>query len=355
MQRHGGISRVFTEIAGVFASGAIPEVTISPIGAPVVNEHLLHDQRLAKAMGVRGTRSWQWALTRCMLRAPWRGQVDVLHSTFYLRTRIRDYPKAKHVVTVHDMIPELFPSTRMRLRYLTNKHHYALQADQIICVSEATKADLLELYRDIQTPITVVHSGVSSEFNTEHAQSLKPAWLPEEYILFVGKRSGYKDCATLLRAFAQLAADHPRLELVLAGGEPFTRQEAQQCGELGIRDRVIQYTVAEADMPAVYAHAQLFVFPSRYEGFGLPALEAMACGTPTVLCRASALPEIGGEAARYFDPGDEAALAALIDEIIDSDTLRQAMRSAGLQRTASFTWERTARGVAEVYEQALAR
>jgi len=355
MQRHGGISRVFTEIAGVFATGAIPDVTISPIGAPVVNEHLLHDQRLAQAMGVRRSSSWQWALTRCMLRAPWRGQVDILHSTFYLKTRMRDYPRAKHVVTVHDMIPELFPATRMRLRHLADKHRYALHADQIICVSEATKTDLLELYGDIQTPITVVHSGVSPEFHAAQKQSMRPSWLPEQYVLFVGKRSGYKDSATLIRAFARLAVDHPTLTLLLAGGEPFARQEAQQCTDLGIRNRVIQRTVGEGDMPAVYAHAQLFVFPSQYEGFGLPALEAMACGTPTVLCRASALPEVGGDAARYFDPGDDAKLATLIDEVISDSKLGQAMRHEGLKRAAGFTWDRTARGVAEAYQQALAR
>lgn len=355
MQRHGGISRVFTEIASVFAAGTIPGVTISPIGAPVVNEHLLHDRRLADAMGVRPTRSWQWALTRCLLRAPWRGQVDILHSTFYLNTRMRDYPSARHVVTVHDMIPEIFPGTRMRLKHLTNKHRYALEADQIICVSEATKADLMRIYHDIQTPIAVVHSGVSAEFNTHHGERSRPNWLPDRYVLFVGKRSGYKDVATLVTAFGRLAPEYPDLTLVLAGGGPLTRQELQQLGELGIRDRVLQHTVAEGDMPAVYAHALVFVFPSRYEGFGLPALEAMACGTPTLLCRASALPEIGGAAARYFEPGDDATLAALIDTVVMNDHVQQSMHQEGLARAAQFTWERTATGVAEAYAQALSR
>jgi len=243
----------------------------------------------------------------------------------------------------------------MRLRHLADKHRYAMHADQIICVSEATKTDLRKLYGDIQTPITVVHSGVSAEFHAAQKQSMRPAWLPERYVLFVGKRSGYKDSATLIRAFARLAVDHPTLTLLLAGGEPFSRQEAQQCTDLGIRNRVIQRTVGEGDMPAVYAHAQLFVFPSQYEGFGLPALEAMACGTPTVLCRASALPEVGGDAARYFDPGDDAKLATLIDEVISGSKLGQAMRHEGLKRAAGFTSDRTARGVAEAYQQALVR
>jgi len=165
----------------------------------------------------------------------------------------------------------------------------------------------------------------------------------------------HKNHATLIRAFARLAVDHPMLTLVLAGGEPFSRQEAQLCTDLGIRNRVTQRTVAESDMPAVYAHARLFVFPSRYEGFGLPALEAMACGTPTLLCRASALPEVGGDAARYFEPGDDAVLAALIDEVVSGDGLGQAMRRDGLRRAAAFTWERTAHGGAQAYQQALAR
>jgi len=355
MQRHGGISRVFTEIAGVFASDDVPEVSISPIGAPVVNEHLLHDERLAQVMGVRRARTWQWALARCMLRSPWRGQVDILHSTFYLSTRMRDYPDARHVITVHDMIPEIFPSTRMRLRHLSNKHRYALQADQIICVSEATKADLLRIYQDIQAPISVVHSGVSAEFNANQGQRPRPAWLPEQYLLFVGKRSGYKDASTLFEAFGQLAGDHPGLLLVLAGGGPLRRQEQAQLSQLGIRDRVLQHTVAEQDMPAVYSHAVAFVFPSRYEGFGLPALEAMACGTPTLLCRASALPEVGGEAARYFDPGDASTLATLMDAVITDGQVGQSMRTAGLVRASEFTWTRTAQGVAQVYAEVLSR
>ncbi len=355
MQRHGGISRVFTEIASVFANGSIPDVTISPIGAPVVNEHLLHDEPLAQAMRVRPSRTWQWALTRCMLRAPWRGEVDILHSTFYLKSRMRDYPQARHVVTVHDMIPEIFPSTRMRLRHLTNKHRYALNASQIICVSEATKADLLRIYGDIDTPIAVVHSGVSAEFTKQQGNRHRPEWLPEQYLLFVGKRSGYKDVATLFAAFARLVADHPELVLVLAGGGALSRTEQQQLQELGIRHRVLQQTVGEGDMPAIYAHATVFVFPSRYEGFGLPALEAMACGTPTLLCRASALPEVGGDAARYFDPGDSATLASLIDEVLCQLTTRQSMQQLGLRRAAEFTWARTARGVADAYRQALAR
>jgi glycosyltransferase involved in cell wall biosynthesis len=358
LQYHGGISRVFTEIAGIYAAGGVPDVSISPIGAPVVNEHLLHDAQLATVMGVRKARSWQWALTRCLLRKRWRGQVDVLHSTFYLTSRLRDYPGARHVVTIHDMIPEIFPSTVMRLRRLTDKHRYAETADQIICVSQATKDDLQRIYPDIQTPISVVHSGVGAQFTVAAPEAKTPghpSWLPEHYLLFVGKRSGYKDASTLIDAFRTLSAEHPTLVLLFAGGGALTRQETLRLEQLGIAHRVVQRTVEDGEMPNVYRNAKVFVFPSRYEGFGLPALEAMASGTPAVLCRASALPEVGGRAARYFDPGDHATLAQLLDSILTEGAIAAQMRRDGVDRAAEFTWQRTAQGVAAAYRQALAR
>jgi glycosyltransferase involved in cell wall biosynthesis len=285
-----------------------------------------------------------------LLRRRWKTDVDILHNTFYLPRGLGDYPRGKRIVTVHDMIPEVFPKTRRRLDFLTRKHEYLQQADHIICVSEATKNDLLRIYNDIETPISVVYSGVSADFTQGVARDAR---LPERYVLFVGNRRGYKDARTALEAFARIAPEYPDLHLLMVGGGGFSRDEQALVNGLGVRGRVQQRTVSDADMPNAYANAEMFVFPSRYEGFGLPALEAMASGTPAVLCHSSSLPEVGGDAAVYFELGNTDDLAKKMKTLLDEPSIRDHHIALGLQRSAVFSWQRTAQETLAVYAKAL--
>ena len=365
IQQFGGISRLFAELAKQYA-GAVPTetrptetrptgethsgVSLEPMHAPIVNRYILGHPELEQALDVWDAGSPWRALGRFFTRRRPSTSVDVLHSTFYLPHGLAGYPGARRIVTVHDMIPELLPKTRRRLDFITVKRRYVMSADHVICVSEATRQDLLRCYGPIPTPITVVHHGVDPAFRPG-----RPRWqdLPDRYILYVGNRGQYKDAAVLMEAFARFSPAEPDTRLLFVGGGPFTRSERQMLETLGI-DRVTQQrSLPDAEMPAAYGQALMCVFPSRFEGFGLPALESMACGTPTLLAAGSSLPEVGGDAAAYFTPGDAGELTASITELARDDAARSELSAAGIERAALFTWERTASNTAEVYRRAL--
>ena len=350
IQRHGGISRVFAELAREFETDPGHGVQLQPVNAPIVNEYILRDRTTAHRLVVRPGRHWATTIARSMARRRHTGPADIVHSTFYLPRMLKDYPQAKRVVTVHDMIPEIFPKSRRRLDFLTSKHEYVRTADHVVCISESTKRDLLRIFPDVTAPITVIHHGVGVGFGPDVPPL--PAF-PDNYVIHVGMRQDYKDGATLFRAFAQIASGYRDLQLILVGGGPITSREQQLLTSLGIETRVTQTTLREPDLPGAYANARMCVFPSRYEGFGLPALEAMASGTPVVLCDSSSLPEIGGEAAWYFEPGDDAVLAKQMSAILDDRQVAQAVARQGLDRAASFTWNNSAAKLAAVYRHTI--
>ncbi len=350
IQRFGGISRVFAELAHEFISNPDLGVELQAVSAPLVNEYILRDSLTTQALAIKSSKHWAPSIARSLARRRHTGPVDVVHNTFYLPRALKDYPQAKRVVTVHDMIPERFPNTRRRLDFLTVKKRYVEMADHIICVSESTKRDLLAIHGALDVPISVVPSGVGPEFTTE-APCL-PHW-PEEYLLHVGHRGGYKGGSTLFEAFALLKDDFPRLSLVLAGGGALTRDELRALADLRIADRVIQEQVPDSRMPSAYANARIFILPSEYEGFGLPVLEAMACGAPALLCEASSLPEVGGSAAEFFPPRDPGGLARGVSRLLTDDELRQRNIGQGIIRATQFSWKESARRTADVYQASI--
>lgn len=349
IQPYGGISRLFYEKARSFESDSSFGVSIDPLRAPIVNEYLLGDPELAARLQVTRAAGPYRALARYFTRRRRTDAVDVVHNTFYLPRGLSEHPDSRRVVTVYDMIPELLPKTRRRLDFLTEKHAYVQKAHHIICISESTKRDLLRVYPEIHAPVTIAYPGVGPSF---HPDVERVDGLPEPYILHVGNRSSYKDGATLLRAFARIAARFPDHVLFLVGGGPLTQDEASFIASHGLERRVVQRSLGDDEVAAAYRQAEVTVFPSRYEGFGLPAVEAMACGSPLVLTDTSSLPEVGGAAARYFAPGDDAALAAILTELLGDISQQQQLRLAGFDQAAKFTWNGYAMANAEAYRAA---
>ncbi len=346
-QQYGGISRLFAELSKQFLREGSLEVELLPLDAPVVNRYLLDDPYLRDELKVSDAGSTMASLARYFVRMRPRTSVDVIHNTFYLPHGLAGYPKARRVVTVHDMIPELLPKSRRRLDFITLKKRYVMSADHVICVSEATRNDMLRVYGDIKAPISVVHHGVDPIFRPGDP---RVPGLPDRYLLFVGNRGQYKDANVLLNAFATLRAKGEDAALVFTGGGAFTRAERAQHQELGVADRVMQVSLKDTAMSGAYGNALICVFPSRFEGFGLPALEAMACGTPALLAQGSSLPEVGGDAAKYFTPGDAKDLSASIEGLLSDEQERNRMKNAGISRAQGFTWGTAAARTAGIYQ-----
>lgn len=346
IQPFGGISRMFAELAGQFIAEPELGVNLLPLNAPIINRYVLDRDDIRKHLAVRDAQHEYYSLSRYFMRLRARKGQDIVHNTFYLPQGLARYPGAKRIVTIHDMIPELLPSTRRRLDFLTVKRHYVSRADHIICVSEATRQDLLSVYPEVSAPVSVIHHGVNPRFSPD---APRLAGLPETYVIFVGNRRQYKDANVLLEAFATVSLDFPKLYLLLVGGGRLEQSEVALIQSLGIHDRVRQVDLRDDEVVSAYAHAELFVFPSRFEGFGIPVLEAMACGVPALLASSTSLPEVGGDAAKYFAAGDSHDLGKMMLQILGDEGLRKSLTEAGLNRASEFTWHKAAIAHGHVY------
>jgi glycosyltransferase involved in cell wall biosynthesis len=281
--------------------------------------------------------------------------LDLLHSPDFIppfRWRGRS------VITVMDLAFLRFPQllTDESRRYYGQIGRAVTRADAILAISQSTKNDLMDLLNAPAGKITVTHLAADPDCRpvTDPAplQAMRRTYgLPARYLLFVGTLEPRKDLPTLLRAFASLGSAGQDLCLAVAGRPGWLYEQVYElAASLRLGDRVrFLGGVPAADLPALYSGARLFVLPSLYEGFGMPLLEAMACGAPVVCANTSSLPEIAGDAALLFPPGDEAALAQAITTLLLDDGLRRRLSERGLARAARFSWEATARQTLAVY------
>lgn len=267
----------------------------------------------------------------------------------------------RYVATVHDMIPLLWP------QWVTRKHrlvvtaaYYRLrrQADRVIAPSEATKADIVRCLQINPQRIAVIPWGCDERFHPggdpEHFDAVQQRYrLPSQYLLFVGTLEPRKNLTTLLHAYAMLRSDGcgQDLKLVVAGRAGWLYADIFDTVKTLALDEQVIFTgfVADEDLPDIYRGAQLLVFPSLYEGFGLPILEAMASGVPVLTSASASMPEVAGDAAILIDPHDPEAIAAGMARVLAEDRLRQAMIQKGLARARCFTWESVARRTLELY------
>jgi glycosyltransferase involved in cell wall biosynthesis len=272
-----------------------------------------------------------------------RTRHEIVHHTYYFPEYLR-LPARKRVCTVYDMTPELMPELLGGANPHRAKEEFVRACDAVLCISHTTKRDLLAIYGELDKPVIVAPLGVTSQF---FAAVARPVETP--YVLFVGGRFSYKNFDVVLRA---LAAQPPqrRTRLVCTGGGAFSETELARFAELGIAADVEHRQIDDAELPGWYAGAVCLVFPSRYEGFGLPTVEAFAAGCPVVLAEMDCAIEVGGEAAQYFSADDEQALAAILERLASDPAEREQWIALGRARAAEFTWRRTAEITASVYE-----
>lgn len=283
-----------------------------------------------------------------------KGEYDIVHPSHTYATEILPYIKDKPlVVTIHDMIDEIYFCKDSAQHRITSarKKAFALQANKIIAISENTKKDLVRLFNIPEDKVAVIYHGNSLKL-PNHKVSIEPP-LPEKYILYVGLRSHYKNFIVLANAFALIAEKYPELKLICAGGGSFTDEETEILKKLNIAEKIEQRSITDEELATMYNRSQCFVYPSKYEGFGLPLLEAFECGAPVICSSASCFPEIAGDAALYFEAENVEDLLRQLTTIIEEPAIREKLKIAGKERVKLFTWDKTAAQTMEVYKEAI--
>ncbi len=285
------------------------------------------------------------------------GPLDVFHSPDFTLPPVRG---ARTILTVHDLsfmrVPECSdPALRSYLMQAVPAS--VRRADLVLADSESTRADLIELLRTDPDRVEVLHCGVESRFQrVQDARVLQAVrvryHLPERFMLALGTLQPRKNLERLVEAYALTrGVIGDEVKLVVAGGTGWMHEGIlARMEQLGVDHAVcLPGYVEDEDLPALYSLADLFVFPSLYEGFGLPPLEAMACGTPVVTSNVSSLPEVVGDAALTVDPLDVTALAQAMRRVLDDAALRAELVQRGIARAQQFTWSRAARKLLDVY------
>jgi glycosyltransferase involved in cell wall biosynthesis len=280
---------------------------------------------------------------------------ELYHATEHLLLSLPGMPT---VLTVHDLIFRMFPRYHKPLNFMflnLSMPLFCRRAEKIIAVSECTKRDIIKCYRIEPSKIVVVHEAASPRFRPQSQATIeairKRYHLPENYVLTVCVIEPKKNHVGFLRAFEQLCRHHPDLYWVIVGSKGWLYDGffATLDASFARSNVVLPGYVADQDLPALYSGARAFVFPSFYEGFGLPPLEAMACGTPVICSNTSSLPEVCGNAAQYIDPHDTETMAEAMHLVLADAALREAMSGHGLEQASRFSWQRAADQTWAVY------
>ena len=358
-QTYGGISRYIAEqMRGLKALGQqvlLPENFYSE--NVYLREFPDFQRKSLASFSFKGKKMLQNVLgRRASLKAICEKKPEVFHPTYFdpyfLKTlENRNIP---FVLTVHDMIHEIYGHGSrsffsLDAHVIENKRLLAIKAKAVIAVSENTRQDLLRFCPEIDpSKIHVIHHGNSLQ-PTDHLTFRGATNKP--YLLFVGQRKSYKNFAWMAEHIADLLRSEKDLQLICVGGSTFDKVEIEQLAQLGVAHKVQYVTVrSDAELTSLYQGAACFIFPSQYEGFGIPVLEAFACGCPVVLNRASSLPEVGADAAAYFEEANPGSLEEQIRRILNESAFRKTLVERGFERARNFTWAKSAEKHLQVYQ-----
>ena len=287
----------------------------------------------------------QWELPRLLRQAG----AAVYHSTYALMPY---RPGVPTLLTLYDLIPEQFPqmvSPQARLFFKVANRLALRASNHFLAISEATRRDYLAQYRLNPAQITAVPLAVDKQFMPQPetaVSALCQKWnLPQNYVLYLGSNKPHKNLQRLIIAWAIVTQQLPNApQLVIAGAWDARYETVKTAVSQHNLSQKVRFlgSIPDVDLPALYSGATLFVFPSLVEGFGLPVLEAMACGTAVACSNVSSLPEVGGEAVAYFDPANSQQMAAILTELLQNEEKQGVMAKRGLVQSAKFSWEDTA-------------
>jgi glycosyltransferase involved in cell wall biosynthesis len=290
---------------------------------------------------------------RISIKAILSQHYDVFHPTYYNPYFIDHIGKKPFIITIYDMTHEIFSSKFPQYddETITWKKELAKKAAKIIAISENTKKDIIKFYGLKKDKIDVIH--LSSPLKPGTDRSIVPLNIPARYILFVGDRFAYKNFTNFIHAAAR-QLKNADLFVVCAGSNNFTKEESLILLEMGIEKKVLHYPFLDnMTLAYLYKHALCFVFPSLYEGFGIPILEAFTCGCPVVLSDSGAFPEVAGDAGIYFNPENIESIRESLDKVVKDANLRKEMSTKGFRQLSRFSSKITANKTINAYRSML--
>ncbi len=354
-QNYGGVSRYFYELIREFNNMDDIETDLSLL---LSNNYYISDKKFVKYVNFlpnkyfRGKQRLFNLLNKPNSILKLKQQnFDLFHPTYYdpyFLKYIRDKP---FVLTVHDMIHEKFSDMFSSNDKITHQKRLLVEkATKVIAISENTKKDIMEIFGMDKAKIEVIYHG-NSMFPKLNADIRHK--VPKNYLLFVGSRDGYKNFERFIKSIASLLRQKRELFIVCAGGGKLKLGEMKLLLNLDIIKQVLQYNLDDESLAFFYTNALVFVFPSFYEGFGIPILEAFACGCPVICSNVGSLPEIASDGAYYFDPYIEESIKNAVLNILENSSLRENLILNGYKRLKKFSWKQSAEQTRKVYKSLL--
>ncbi|NOU38457.1 MAG: glycosyltransferase family 4 protein [Ferruginibacter sp.] len=361
-QTYGGISRYYTEIFSRLKN----KKDLSILNSVLITKNVYFNQSnlygkpqkrlfyfvtFLNKMGISIRSKTKNINTNFVKRKLKLKNFDLFIPTYYGTYFLEYIDNKPFVLTVYDMIHELYPQYFINdpLEVTKNKKILLEKATKIIAVSKNTKKDILKIYPHIDSnKIEVIYHGNSIYY----AKSITVN-LPEKYILFVGERANYKNFIFMLESLKDVLHNNKTIHIICAGGGKFTVAEKNKISELGLENQVIQKYFEDNELGTFYHNAICFIFPSEYEGFGIPILEAMACSCPIILTNNSSFPEVAGEAGIYFELNNLEDLKNKVKMLIENNSTRREYIKKGLERSKLFSWEKAATDCLNVYKAAI--
>lgn len=353
-QEYGGISRYYYELASRIAQRENCHACVYAL--LYVNKYIKGNEKfeiigtpipIIPKMG-RVHIAVNYLLSRILIR---KCKPDIVHETYYTRYGIAP-AKVNTVLTVYDMTYEKFSNFFPSKHNISKNKEYAVKrAKHVICISESTKNDLIDIFDISPDKISVIYLGFTNN-KAIHKNTLNIGEKP--YILHVGQRTAYKNFRRLLQAYAKSSLLKNNFNLVCFGADRFSNAEIDQIKELNLNpENVIHLKGDDEILNKLYSNAAIFVFPSLYEGFGIPLLEAMSFNCPVVCSNTSSLPEVAGDAAVYFDPYNVDEMIFSIESVVFSSEKRNHLIERGLERIKLFSWEKCTEETLKVYSSLL--
>ncbi len=352
LQDYGGITRIFTELVkGLEQKGHTGHLSLLYSNNAYLKENAIIPNKLFNKFGHIKRRRILYAINELYnIYDIRKSSFDIYHPTYYGYDLIKYAKNKPIVVTFHDLTNEklagTFEELRLDKKLLDQKKTIIEKATCIIAVSENTKKDIIEYYQVDPSKIKVVYLGNSfnADSGNEQAKNSKA------YILYVGNRGLYKNFIPFLKSISSLLIEND-IQLVCAGGKAFTEEERKIIDQFHVKEYLKQIPVNDTNLAVLYKNALAFVFPSLYEGFGIPILEAFACNCPCILSNTSSLPEVARDAAIYMDPYDPKSMHDAVMSIVANTSIRNELTIKGSVRLKSFSWEKHVSEMIEIYSE----